>query len=65
MERRLGTPLQTLAQFVAAGGDVKQQLAKYGQAKDGGLNEASSDDTRAAIAHNMNPPNQWIAGLRM
>eukprot|EP00908_Phaeocystis_cordata_P014187 Transcript_25287.p2 GENE.Transcript_25287~~Transcript_25287.p2 ORF type:complete len:497 (+),score=198.89 Transcript_25287:1190-2680(+) len=43
VERRLGTPLQTLAQFVAAGGDVKQQLAKYGQAKDGGLNEASSE----------------------
>lgn len=43
VEKRLGAPLQTLEQFVASGGDVKQQLAKYGQAKDGGLNEASNE----------------------
>ena len=47
MERRLGAPVQTLDAFLASGGDVKAQLAKYGQARDGGLDEASTERLQA------------------
>ena len=40
-EKRLGGNIQTLDTFLAAGTPL-QQLASYGQAKDGGLNERSA-----------------------
>ena len=47
VERRLGAPVQTLDAFLASGGDVKAQLAKYGQSRDGGLDEASTERLQA------------------
>ena len=36
VEKRLGGPIESLAAFLSAGGDIAKQLAKYGEAKDGG-----------------------------
>ena len=47
VERRLSSPVQTLADFLASGGDVRAQLAKYGQARDGGLNDGSTERLQA------------------
>jgi len=41
IEKRLGSTIGSLADFLAAGGR-SAQLAAYGQAKDGGLNERST-----------------------